>query len=340
MEDINMQKEQIFNEIKRSMEPVLNTSQMSQLIQVLSTVFKDIDFVSTNNALSTELLNNHKIINCFFACKRIDGISKQSEIAYKFTIRKFLDYVNWMPLEKVDTNIIRLYLLHCEQIGNAKTTCDNNRRNLNAFFQWLEDEDYIAKNPCRKIKRIKEPDHIKRHFTDMEMEMLRDSCKNKRELALIDLLISTGIRVGEVPTIKVNEINWKDNSIIVTGKGDKQRYCYLTVKAQKHIRDYLQEREEKGIESDYLFCRSKYPYTKIGKASIGKTVKQIGERCGLDDIHIHGIRAFFATNLSDQGVASQTIQALMGHESFSTTVRYYCRPNQQNAKNAVLLCGK
>ena len=144
-----MQKEQFINEVKRAMDPVLDKNQMSQLINVLSELFRNVELTATNNALSTDLQNNQKIINCFLVCKRIDGLSPQSEASYKFTIRKFLDYVNWMPLTKVDTNIIRLYLLHCEQSGNKKTTCDNNRRNLNTFFQWMEDEDYIPKNPCR-----------------------------------------------------------------------------------------------------------------------------------------------------------------------------------------------
>ena len=333
-----MNKEQFMNEIKRAMEPVINSSQMSVLISTLSKLVQHIDITSSEYALSMDLQNNHKLINCFLACKRIDGLAPKSERAYMFTIRKFLDYINWLPIPKIDTNTIRLYLLHCEQSGNSKSTCDNVRRNLNSFFQWLEDEDYIAKNPCRKIKRMKDEHKIKRYFTDLEIEMLRDSCKDIRELALIDLLISSGIRVGEVPTIKISEIDWSEGRFTVTGKGNKQRYCYMTVRAKKHLQDYLKDREKKGIHSDYLFCRMKSPYTKIGSAAIGKLVKQIGERSGVADIHVHGIRSYFATNLSDKGVAAQVIQALMGHESYSTTVRYYCRPNTKEAREAVLSC--
>lgn len=333
-----MLKEQFINEIVSSMSNTLDKIQSSQLINTLSYMLKDIELVATNNQLSTDLQNNHKILNCFFACKKIDGMSRETEKTYKFDIGNFLNYVNWMPLTKVDTNVIRLYLLHLEQKGNKKTTIDNNRRVLNTFFQWLEDEDYIQKNPCRKIKRIKEKQVIKRYFSELDMEKLRDACKNIRELALIDLLVSSGVRVGEVPTIKISEIDWIEGSFIVTGKGDKQRICYMTVRAKKHLQDYLAARKEKGIESDYLFCRMKAPYTKIGKAAIGKTVKTIGKRCGIDDIHIHGIRAYFATNLSDKGIATQIIQALMGHESFSTTSRYYCKPNIKMARDAVLNC--
>lgn len=333
-----MTKEQFINEIVSAMSNALDNSQSTQLINTLSIMLKDVELIATNNQLSTDLQNNHKILNCFFACKKIDGMSFDTEKTYKFDIGKFLDYINWMPLTKVDTNVIRLFLLHLEQKGNAKTTVDNNRRVLNTFFQWMEDEDYIHKNPCRKIKRIKEKKMVKKYFTELDMEKLRDACKNIRELALIDLLVSSGVRVGEVPTIKISEIDWNDGSFIVTGKGNKQRICYMTVRAKKHLQDYLQIREKKGIISDYLFCRMKAPYTKVGKAAIGKVVKLIGERCGIQDIHIHGIRAYFATNLSDKGIPTQVIQALMGHESFSTTSRYYCRPNTKIAREAVLNC--
>lgn len=336
---IYMHKEQFINELVRAMSNVLEKSQITQLINTMSYMLNNVELVATDHQLTTENMNNNnKILNSFFACKKIDGLSYESAKSYKFTLRKFLDYTNWMPLLKVDTNIIRLYLLHCEQNGNSKSTIDNNRRNLNTFFQWLEDEDYIQKNPCRKIKRIKEGNRIKRYFTELDMEKLRDSCRNERELALIDLLISSGLRVGEVPTIKMSEINWEEGSFVVTGKGDKQRRCYMTVRAKKHLQDYLADRERRGIKSDYLFCRTKAPYGKIGKAAIGKTVKQIGERCGIPDIHIHGIRAYFATNLSDKGTPTQIIQALMGHESYSTTERYYCKSNSNNARAAVLTC--
>lgn len=333
-----MYKNQFINEIVCAMSNTLDSTQSTKLVNVLSYMLKDVELVATNNQLSIDLQNNNKILNCFFGCKRIDGMSEETERTYKFGIRKFLDYINWMPLTKVDTNIIRLYLLHLEQKGNTKTTIDNNRRVLNAFFQWLEDEDYIHKNPCRKIKRIKEKQVIKKYFNELDMEKLRDACKNIRELALIDLLVSSGVRVGEVPTIKISEIDWNEGSFIVTGKGNKQRICYMTVRAKKHIQDYLLARAKKGIVSDYLFCRMKAPYTRIGKAAIGKAVKIIGERCGIFDIHVHGIRAYFATNLSDKGVPTQVIQNLMGHESYSTTSRYYCQPNNKLARTAVLNC--
>ncbi|MCM1184546.1 MAG: tyrosine-type recombinase/integrase [Roseburia sp.] len=335
----DMLKEKIINEIIRAMDTCLDRNQSARLLDTLSVVLQDVEFVSINNSLSTELMDNKKLINSFFVCKRIDGLSADSEATYLYTLKNFMEFTHFMPFTKVDTNIIRCFLINLQKRGNRESTCDNNRRNLNSFFQWLEDEDYITKNPCRKIKRIKEPYRIKRFFSEMEIEQLRDACSTRRELALVDLLVSSGLRVGEVSNIKLSDINWEEGSFTVIGKGNKQRKCYMNVKARKHVSEYLDERNKNGVKSNYLFSRERKPYDKaMCKAELGRILKKIGKRCNITDIHIHGIRAYFATNLSDKGIAPVTIQELMGHESYSTTVRYYCNKNSNNAKRAVLTC--
>lgn len=332
-----MIKEKIITQIINSMSTCLNSIQISQLTEVLSNTFRDIEMTPQNNALSIDLETSESIVKTYFVCQKINGIADSTIRAYKFTLVKFMEFANYIPWHHVDTNLIRLFLLNCEKKGNSKSTVDNNRRNLNTFFQWLENEDYIAKNPCRKICRIKEPSRIKRYFSELEIESLRDSCQNKKELALIDLLISSGLRIGEIPTIKLSEINWNEGQFKVIGKGNKERYGYMTVRAKKHLLEYLKERENKGIISDYLFCSSRSPYDRpMGKQALNKAIKKIGMRCNMNDIHVHGIRAYFATNLSKRGIPAETIQLLMGHESYSTTIRYYCKPNQDMARKAVL----
>lgn len=332
-----MIKEQLITQIIQTMSNTLDKLQLSQLTEVLSTTFRDVEMEPTNNALTVDLTTNEKLVQTYFVCQKINGMADSTIKAYRFTLVKFMEFANYISWDKVDTNLIRLFLLKCEKQGNKKTTVDNARRNLNTFFQWLENEDYISKNPCRKICRIKEPSRIKRYFSEFEMEALRDSCKNKKELALIDLLISSGLRVGEVPTIKISDIDWNEGQFQVIGKGNKERYGYMNVRAKKHLLEYLKERESRGIVSDYLFCSSRSPYDRpIGKQAINKIIKKIGARCNMNDIHVHGIRSYFATNLSKHGVSAEIIQLLMGHESYSTTVRYYCKPNLSEAKAAVL----
>lgn len=333
-----MIKEQLFTQIINAMNPILDKVQLSQLTEVLTESFKNVEVTVTNNSLTTNLRTNEKIVKSYFVCQKLNGMADSTIRAYRFTLLHFMEFTNYTDWNKIDTNIIRLYLINCEKKGNSKTTIDNIRRNLNAFFQWLENEDYIKKNPCRKISRIKEPQRLKRYFTEYEIEAIRDSCKNKKELALIDLLISSGLRIGEIPTIKISEIDWNEGRFKVIGKGNKERYGYMTVRAKKHLVEYIKDREKKGIISDYLFCRTRSPYDKpMGKEAINKVIKQIGTRCGIADIHVHGIRAYFATNLSRRGVSAETIQLLMGHESYGTTVRYYCMPNEEKAKKAITM---
>lgn len=332
-------KDRVINDILLGVSSKLDQKQLQHLRNVLNIVLADVDISESRDLPSTDVQNNLKLVRLFVACKRIDGLSKNSEMAYLRTIRSFMDFSENIPLTDVSVNTIRAYLYKLEIKGNKKTTCDNNRRNLRSFFQWLEDEGYIQKNPVRRIKRMKEPQRLKKFFSELEIEKLRDACVSKRELALVDLLISTGLRVGEISQIKVSEINWSNNSFCVIGKGDKQRRCYMNVRARKHVIEYLQERKEQGIISDYLFCPVRAPYNKeLCKEEFGRIIKKIGKRCGVEDIHIHGIRAYFATNLSRKGVAPSIIQELMGHESYNTTVRYYCNIDLSDAEQAVTNC--
>ncbi|MCD7726640.1 MAG: tyrosine-type recombinase/integrase, partial [Clostridiales bacterium] len=333
-----MMKDRLINEILTTMSISLNKEQISQLAVTLSETFKNIDIVENETNKNDVLVlsqENYVLLKRFFVNKKLDGLSQSSINAYNFCIKKFLNFIDYRNLCKVDTNLIRLFLYNCKNTC-SKTTVDNYRRYLNSFYQWLDNEGYVDKNPCKKIARIKEPERHKRYFSELEIEKLRDSCKTKKEMALIDLLISSGVRIGEIPTIKISKINWENGCFSVIGKGDKERYCYMNVRAKKHIQEYLEERMDNGIISDYLFCHSRKPYDlPLSKSSINKTIKNIGKRCGVEDIHVHGIRTYFATNLSDKGVRPETIQLLMGHGSYSTTVRYYCKPNNNNAQYVV-----
>lgn len=332
-------KERLIKEVVTAMSFHLNSEQSNQLINVLTTVFADIQMTPTKNALAQHIITNEKLVKNYYVCKKVNQMGDSSLKTYLYHIKKFVDFIRNEDLLKVDTNTVRLFLINLEKGGMSEISRDNVRRVLKAFYQWLVDEEYLHKNPVAKIPKIKEPQRIKRYFTELEIETIRDACINKRELALVDLLISSGLRVAEVSTIRISEINWDEGRFTVIGKRNKQRYGWMTVRAQKHIKEYLKERENKGIHSDFLFCRTRFPYDNpIGKEGVAKILKNIGKRCNIADIHVHGIRAFFATNLSDKGIPGETIQLLMGHDSYATTIRYYCRPNNDKAKNAVRTC--
>lgn len=331
-----MTKEQVITQIIVTMEHHLDKEQMSILRNAVTMALFNVDIVARKNELSTELDDNYSIINKFLACKKINGILDTTLNCYKYTAIKFFDWAN-VNYKNVDTNTIRAYLLYNQKQGVGMVSCDNLRRNLNSFFEWLFQEDYIPKNPCKKITRLKEPKCIRKKYTDMDMEKLRDSCKTKRELALIDLLLCTGIRVGEIGKIKLSDIDFSTDTIIINGKGNKQREVYMAARAKKHIQEYLSERRTNGIDSEYLFCRDKKPYDKqLNVGSCNKIFKQVAERAGLNECTVHCIRRYVATSLSLKGIPVNTISLLLGHAGTTITTRYYILPSANKTRDVIL----
>lgn len=294
--------------------------QMTQSINILTRVFSNIDFISSGNMLSVDKSNNSIIMKNFIGCKRLSGIKDSSLEQYTYSISALLRFYNNKDLPNITTDDVRRYLLYYEK-SVCKTTANNCRRNLNVFFQFMEDEEYIAKNPVKKIPRIKEDLKYKRFYTDYEIESMRDACINKRELAIIDLLISTGLRVSEVSNILLAEIDWEKRTMIIHGKGGKDRIVPFSIRCKKHLQEYLLER---GLNiSAYLFCSLKKPYNKISKDSINQIIKNIGMRIGLPDITVHCFRRWLASDLNKKGVDPTIIQDILGHSSFETTQKNY-----------------
>lgn len=293
--------------------------QMRRFINILTEVFAGIDCISSKNELSLERCQDTIIIKNFIGCKKMSGVKDNSIDQYVRSIMALLDFCK-KDLISVCTDDIRRYLLYYEK-NVCKTTADNCRRNLNVFFQFMEDEGYISKNPVKRIPKIKEEKRIKRFYTDLEIESMRDACKNTRELALIDLLISTGLRVSEVSSILLSEINWDKRTIIIHGKGGKDRVVPFSVRCKKHMQEYIIER---GINlSPFLFCAYKKPYSKLCKGSISKIVKDIGIRVELPNITVHSFRRWLASDLNKKGVDPTAIQEILGHSSFETTQKHY-----------------
>lgn len=297
----------------------LDSTQMNLSLDILTTVFSNVDFIATDNMLSTERCSDAIIIKNFEGCKKMSGVKNGSIEQYMLSIYG-LSHFYQKPLMDITTDDIRRYLLYYEK-SVCKTTADNCRRNLNVFFQFMENEEYIRKNPVKKIPKIKEEIKYKRFYTDFEIESMRDACINKRELALIDLLISTGIRVSEVCNILITEIDWEERTIIIHGKGDKDRIVPFSIRCKKHLQEYLLER---GFNiSPFLFCSLKKPYNKLDKGTINKIVKDVGYRVNLPNITVHCFRRWLASDLNKKSVDPGIIQEILGHSSFSTTQKHY-----------------
>lgn len=319
--NMNIDKDFLFKTVTRTIndELGLNQYQMNTIMNILTSTFQDIDCVSSKNMLSINKSSNEIIIKNFSGCKQLAGLALSSIEQYVLSIRKLIEFTQ-MDLININANDIRKYLLYYQK-NVSKTTADNRRRNLNVFFQFMEDEGYITKNPCRRIAKIKEDIKYKKFYTDMEIESMRDSCQSRKEIALIDLLCCTGMRVSEVSNIKLSEINWENRTIIVHGKGSKDRIVPFTVRCKKHLQEFIVER---GAHlSEYLFCTTRKPFNNLSKSSIQKIVKDVGSRVNLNDITVHCFRRWLASDLNRKGMDSILIQEILGHTSFTTTQKHY-----------------
>lgn len=314
-------KDYLFKTIVRlfSEEFDFNGAQMNKSLEILTFVFADINFVSSKNLLSVEKCQNSIILKNFQGCKLMQGTKESSVCQYIRSIQNFIKFAQ-KDLICVSPDDVRKYLLYYEK-RVCKTTADNCRRNLNILFQFMEDEGYISKNPIKKIPKIKDDIKYKRFYTDMEIESIRDACETQKELALVDLLASTGLRVSEVCCILLSEINWDERTIIIHGKGGKDRVVPISIRCKKHLQEYLLQR---GINiSPYLFCSIKKPFGKMCSYSINKILHTVGVRVGLPDITVHCFRRWFATTLNKRGADLTVIQDIMGHASFETTQKHY-----------------
>lgn len=296
-----------------------DSGQAHRIMNIFTTIFADVDFIATEYILSVDRCQNEIIVKNFMGCKKMSGIKDSSIEQYIISVSTLLRFIN-KNLVDINTNDIRRFILYYEQ-SVTKVTANNCRRNLNVFFQFMEDEGYIVKNPVKRIPKIKEEKRFKKFYTDLEIESMRDACKNKRELALIDLLISTGLRVSEVSNILLSEINWDEKTIIVHGKGDKDRIVPFSVRCKKHLQEYILER---GVSiSDYLFCSFRKPYNKLSTDLINQNIKKIGSRVGLPKITVHCFRRYMASDLNKKDVNPVIIQGILGHSSFETTQKHY-----------------
>ena len=242
--------------------------------------------------------------------------------------------MNWhigKPIKHITTDDLRGYLTDYQSKRNSsKVTIDNMRRILSSFFSWLEDEDYIIKSPVRRIHKVKTASNIKETYTDEELEVMRDSCVNLRDLAIIDMLASTGMRVGEMVLLNREDVNFAERECIVLGKGDKERPVYFDARTKLHLQCYLESRTD---SNPALFVSLKSPFERLKIGGIEVRIKQIGQKLGIKKAHPHKFRRTLATTVIDKGMPIEQLQRLLGHKRIDTTLMY-AMVKQSNVKMA------
>lgn len=308
--------------IEQRMQEVLNNAQMEYLHKIL------IKFLETENSENKEENSNEKMLEMFLAAKKIEGCSKKSLDYYQSTITNMLIKVD-KNFKHISTNDLRDYLSNYQNKSNvSKVTLDNLRRILSSFFSWLEEENFILKSPVRRIKKIKTAQTIKETYTDEVLETLRDYCHNNRDLAIIDLLASTGMRVGELVRLNREDIDFENRECVVFGKGEKERKVYFDARAKIHIIRYLESRTD---DNNALFVSLLKPHKRLKISGVEIRLRELGRKLKLPRVHPHKFRRTLATKAIDKGMPIEQVQHLLGHTKIDTTLQYAI-VNQNNVK--------
>lgn len=320
-------KQSLITEILQGMVPYLDNAQAKQLKQVLQHTFFGYEIVE-NPIIKEE--DNKPVIFGFIAAKRIEGCSEKTLNYYNKTICSMLEKVN-KSIRKIQTEDLRIYLTNYQESNqSSRVTIDNIRRILSSFFSWLEDEDYIIKSPVRRIHKVKTTTNIKETYTDEELEIMRDNCANIRDLAMIDMLASTGMRIGEMVLLNRSDIDFSERECIVLGKGRKERVVYFDARTKLHLKEYLDSRLD---DNSALFISLKSPYRRLGIGGIETRLRKIGKKLNIKKVHPHKFRRTLATIAIDKGMPIEQLQKLLGHQKIDTTLQY-AMVKQNNVKIA------
>lgn len=319
-------KQRLICDIESQMQKVLDNSQLEELHRVLVYCMHSVDISNSDSTNEADV----NYIEMFLAAKKIEGRSEKSLKYYKSTIEKMSEKTG-KAIKHITTDDLRLYLSEYQQDNNSsKVTIDNIRRILSSFFGWLEDEDYILKSPVRRIHKVKTGKSIKETYTDEQLELMRDNCTEPRDLAIIDILASTGMRVGEMVLLNKNDINFEERECIVFGKGDKERVVYFDARTKMHLQKYLNYRND---DNEALFVSLASPYKRLNIGGVEVRLRNIGKSLGIEKVHPHKFRRTLATIAIDKGMPIEQLQQLLGHQRIDTTLQY-AMVKQSNVKIA------
>lgn len=322
-------KDKVITEIQTKMAHVLNNEQLNMLQKVMFGVLQSVELIQSS-CEDTQEISNNGLLKAFLSAKRIEGCSEKSLKYYETTIEAMLGKVN-LTIREISTDSLRSYLADYQlERGSSKVTIDNMRRIFSSFFGWLEDEDYILKSPVRRIHKIKTDKPIKETFSDESLELLRDACDEVRDLAMIDLLASTGMRVGELVRLNREDINFHERECVVFGKGGSERVVYFDARTKIHLLNYLESRTDKNVA---LFSTLASPHERLQIGGVETRLREIGKRADLNKVHPHKFRRTLATRAIDKGMPIEQVQHLLGHVKIDTTM-HYAMVNQANVKNS------
>jgi integrase/recombinase XerD len=320
-------KNLVITEIMQEMVGYLNNEQLEKLEETLNYTFWNKDIVEKDESKTDYEID---YLDEFLSAKKVEGCSERTLSYYKSTINKMLEILN-KPVRRIETSDLRSYIASYADTNNvSKTTLDNIRRIISSFFSWLEEENYIIKSPARRIHKIRTGSTVKSVYTDEELEILRDSCNNIRDLAIVDFLASTGVRIGELTKINISDIDFDKRECLVLGKGNKERIVYFDARTKIHILDYIDSRTD---DNEALFVSLNSPHNRLKISGVEIRLRNLGEKLNIERVHPHKFRRTLATKAIDKGMPIEQVQTLLGHTKIDTTL-HYAMVNQNNVKQS------
>lgn len=309
-------------DVLNDMTNILDVAQLRALQNSL------LNRLSQGKECSESEIDNECYLEMFLSAKKIEGCSERTIEYYRVTISGLLRVIT-KHIRQITTDDLREYLSsYQERNGCSKTTVDNIRRNLSSFFSWLEDEDHIIKSPIRRIHKIRTGTKVKSVLSDENIENLRDNCKQVRDLAMIDVLYSTGIRVGELVNLNIEDIDFEERECVVYGKGNKERKVYFDARTKLHLKQYIDSRVD---NNPALFVTLDSPYDRLKISGVEIRLRNMGRELNIDRVHPHKFRRSMATKAIDKGMPIEQVQRLLGHQQIDTTM-HYAMVNQTNVK--------
>lgn len=319
---------ELVKEVQRNLLSKLDNQQLAVVGEALQRVMEGRSIIEENPMARHD--DDMDYVELFIAAKRIEGCSERTLTYYERTIRAMLDCVKKGP-SRIMTDDLRKYLTGYQETRNCnRVTIDNVRRILSSFFAWLEDEDYIIKSPVRRIHKVRTGIAVKDTYSDEMLELMRDTCLNPRDLAVIDLLASTGMRIGELVNLRREDLDFEERECLVLGKGNKERIVYFDARTKIHLSNYLSSRNDR---CPYLFVSLNAPHERMTISGLETMLRKLGDRLGIAKVYPHKFRRTLATVAIDKGMPIEQVQCLLGHKKIDTTLRY-AMVRQQNVKQA------
>lgn len=320
------ERSNIINDIVLSLSDKLTNVELQEIKNILYVKLDKYEIQERTTELIISDNNSDNLLRRFLATKKIEGKSNATLKHYHFILSRMIQSFD-KPISDITVYDLRYYLASYKQTrGVSNVTLDGMRRCIKSFFSFLFTEQLIKSNPSLALSQIKCDKKIKRAFSDVDMELLKRSCKNKRDRALVEFLYSTGCRVSEVVQLNRNDIDFIHGKVIVLGKGNKERIVYLTNITIMYIKEYLDSRVD---ENPCLFAHIRKPYNRLSKNGIEALLHRIGNEAGVENVHPHRYRRTLATNLIQRGANIQDVATLLGHEDLKTT-QIYCCISQDN----------